>query len=283
MPAYSVNSSGPDNAEKFARLSDQFMKDSLALAPSTASQAGYHKHVDRTTGKTIELDAQLDDMSWEFVLKQRAFFQEWRDRFRTETPVASLSPQDAADWHLIDDQIGLVLLDVDKIQSNRHNPLGAVELVGGAIHQTLTANYAPRDVRVGHVLSRLGQVPRFCKQVEECLTDADPIFIRGAIEAIDGNVDLIEHMVRDEVHGSAKLSAEYERVAPPSIAALKDFSKWLQDDFSKRPSSRTWRLGRDLYNEKFHFVMETDLTPEEVPGRCREGSESGACRDAQIG
>src|SRR6202795_674056 len=104
-------------AQKFAELSDQFMKDSLALSPTNASQAGYHKHLDSKTGKTIELDALLDDMSLKSMAEQRAFYQKWRDRFHRETPAAALSPEDAADWQLIEDQIGLNLLEFDKIQN----------------------------------------------------------------------------------------------------------------------------------------------------------------------
>jgi uncharacterized protein (DUF885 family) len=302
LSASSINSAG-DNKGKFAELSDQFMKDSLAQSPSSASQAGYHKHVDEKTGKTIELDALLDDMSWDFIMKQRAFLVAWRDRFHKETPVDSLDPQDAADWHLIDDQIGLVLLDVDKIQSARHNPLGAVELIGSSIFQPMTTDYAPKHVRVGHMLARIGQIPRFLKQVRETLIDADPVFIQGAIDANDGNIDLIENMVPKEIPpvstgsinspGSTsstglaistgansainatsstdstnatdvKLRAEYDRVAPLAIAALKDFSRWLQDDLAKHPASRSWRLGQPLYDEKFKLVIESNLTPREV-------------------
>jgi uncharacterized protein (DUF885 family) len=284
LPANSINSMS-DKQSRFAELSDRFMKESLALSPSSASQAGYHKYVDDKTGKTIELDALLDDMSWDFIMKQRAFFVSWRDRFHKETPVTSLDPQDAADWHLIDDQIGLVLLDVDKIQSNRHNPLGAVELIGSSIFQPMTSDYAPKDVRISHVLARIGQVPRFVKQVEETLVDADPVFIKGAIDANDGNIDLIENMVPKEIFRDsksandskssndlnnssdsvdAKLKSEYDRVAPPAIVALKDFSKWLQNDFSKRTASHSWRLGQELYDQKFGLVMESDLTPKQV-------------------
>ena len=102
-------------AQKFAELSDRFMKDSLALSPSSASQAGYHKHIDPKTGKTIELDALLDDMSLEAMAEQRAFYQHWREKFLNETPASALDAQDAADWQLIDDQIGLNLLEFDKI------------------------------------------------------------------------------------------------------------------------------------------------------------------------
>ena len=53
-------------------------------------------------------------------------------------------------------------------------------------------------------------------------------------------------------------------MAPPAIAALKDFSKWMQDDLAKRKTDRTWRLGKELYAEKFRLVMETPVTPDEA-------------------
>ena len=135
------SSAGPA-AQKFAELSDRFMKDSLALSPTSASQAGYHKHVDAKTGKTIELDALLDDLSLESMAAQRTFYEQWRERFRKETPVSALDPQDAADWQLIDDQIGLNLLEFDKIQNYRHNPTVPVELIGNALFLPLTQDYA---------------------------------------------------------------------------------------------------------------------------------------------
>src|SRR5258708_5963246 len=53
----------PVTSQKFAELSDQFMKASLALSPTLASSVGYHKHIDAKTGKTLWLDALLDDLS----------------------------------------------------------------------------------------------------------------------------------------------------------------------------------------------------------------------------
>lgn len=266
--------SGASAGKRFAELSDQFMKDSLALSPSSASQAGYHKHVDAKTGKTIELDALLDDMSLESIAEQRAFYQHWRERFHDETPVAALDAQDAADWQLIDDQIGLNLLEFDKIQNYRHNPTVAVELIGNALFLPLTQDYAPHDVRVGHVLSRVSAIPRLLTQVKQYLSDSDPIFISTAIQENDGNIDLIENTIAAEIPGGSPLKAEYDKVAPSAIAALKDFSQWLQNDLAKRPSRMTWRLGKELYDQKFRLVMETDVTPEQVLADAEEGLRS---------
>ena len=270
----STKSSAGPSAQNFAELSDRFMKDSLALSPTSASQAGYHKHVDPKTGKTIELDALLDDLSLESMAAQRAFYEQWRERFRKETPVSSLDPQDAADWQLIDDQIGLNLLEFDKIQNYRHNPTVPVELIGNALFLPLTQDYASHDIRVGHVLSRVSAIPLLLTQVKQYLSDADPIFISTAVQENDGNIDLIENTIAAEIPAGSPLKAQYDKVAPPAIAELKDFSLWLQNDLAKRPAHRTWRLGKELYDQKFKLVMETDVTPEQVLADAEAGLQS---------
>src|SRR5271165_4256257 len=59
----------------FAQLTDQFVKESLALSPVTASGAGFHKYTDPKTGNVIELDAELDDVSAQGVAAQEAFYR----------------------------------------------------------------------------------------------------------------------------------------------------------------------------------------------------------------
>jgi uncharacterized protein (DUF885 family) len=249
---------------KFSQLSEEFIHETLALSPSSASQAGYHKHVDPKTGKTIALDALLDDVSPNGMAEQRRVYAAWQTRFHTETPVASLGIEDAADWRLIDDQISFNLLELDRIQSYKHNPTIYVELLGGALFQPLTDDYAPQDVRLNDILSRVAAIPRFLTQARSELVDADPIFIKVAVEENDGNVDMIQNSIANTIKGNAKLKAQFDQVAPPAIEALKGFSSWLQADLAKRKTDRTWRLGKDLYAEKFRLVMETPITPDQV-------------------
>jgi uncharacterized protein (DUF885 family) len=249
---------------KFAKLVEAFLDESLTLSPSAASQAGYHKHVDKKTGKTIELDALLDDVGPTAIKEQRQFYIRSRERFRTQSPLASLGPQDAADWQLIDDQIGLGLLELDQIQSYRHNATNYVELIGGALFQPLTDEYAPKDVRLGHILSRISQIPRFIDQAKKQLIDSDPIFVKVALEENEGNIGLIQDTIAAAIPAGSPLRAEYDKVAPPAIVALKNFSLWLENDLAKRPNPRSWRLGKEYYPEKFRLVMETPVTPAQV-------------------
>src|SRR5271165_2471356 len=251
----------PQANAKFSQMCDQFVKDSLALSPVTASGAGYHKHLDPKTGKTIDLDAQLDDVSAQGIAAQEKFYREWRQRFQTETPVATLNAQDAADFRLIDDQMALNLLEFDQIQNYKHNPTGYVELIGNGLFLPLTQEYASKEVRVGDVISRIGQIPRFLDQAKSQLTDADPIFISTAMDENEGNLNLVD-TVASEIPAGSPLKAKFDQVAPAARKSLKDFNTWLQSDLAKRPTNgRTWRLGAEWYAPKFHYVMETSIEP----------------------
>ena len=262
--AAQIGPAAPQGNEKFAKLSTVFIHETLALSPSSASQAGYHKHVDPKTSQTIALDALLDDVSPKGTASQRQVYAQWRERFHTETPVASLGPEDAADWHLIDDQIGLSLLEFDRIQNYKHNPTVYVELLGSALFQPLTDEYAAEPVRLGDVLSRVAATPTFLDQARSELVDADPIFIKVAVQENEGNVDLIQDTIAVAVAKHPELKARFDQVAPPAVKALKDFSQWLQADLAKRKTDRTWRLGKDFYADKFRLVMENDITPDQV-------------------
>ncbi len=264
LPFAAAQKSTIASSPKFAQMSEEFIHETLAVSPSSASQAGYHKHVDAKTGKTIELDALLDDMSPAGIAEQRAVYATWRERFHKETPLESLAPEDAADWQLIDDQIGLSLLEFDKIQNYKHNPTVYVELLGEALFQPLTDEYAPKDVRLGHVISRITQIPRFLDQAKQQLADADPIFIKVALEENDGNIALIQDTVAKEVPAGSTRKADFDKSAPVAVEALKNFNAWMRSDLARRKTDRTWRLGKEWYAEKFRLVMETPVTPEQV-------------------
>jgi uncharacterized protein (DUF885 family) len=262
--AVAADPSSSAASAKFAALSEQFIHDTLALSPSNASQAGYHQHRDLKTGKTIALDALLDDVSPAGMKEQERVYARWRERFHSETPLSTLSVEDAADWQLIDDQIAFTLLELDRIQNYKHNPTVYVELLGGALFQPLTDDYAPEKTRLGHVLSRIAATPRFLDQARSELADADPIFIKVAVEENDGNIDLIQNTIASAIPQGSGLKAQFDQVAAPAVAALQSFSRWLQEDLAKRKSDRTWRLGKELYAEKFRLVMETPVTPDQV-------------------
>jgi len=247
----------------FDQLAAQFMYDSLVLSPVSASQAGYHKYTDTKTGQTIELDALLDDLGPQGSGAQRAFYRQWRERFRN-VDRSSLSKEQEADLQLIADQIGFSLLELEKIQSYRRDPTTYVEFIGNALFLPMTQNYAPADVRMGHVLSRMEQIPRALEQAKQMLADGDPIKTSTAIEENAGNIDLIQNTVKAAIPAGSPLEARYNAAAPKAVAALQDFSTFLHDVYGMRITRVTWRLGKILYAEKFRYLMETGISPQQT-------------------
>ncbi|MGZ4814548.1 MAG: DUF885 family protein [Terriglobales bacterium] len=248
---------------QFSKMAEQYMYESLAISPVSASYAGYHKHTDPKTGKVLELDAMLDDVSPDGWQRQIAFYQEWQKRFRQIKP-ESLNLQDQADWRLIDDNIALSLLQMGRMQIQRYQPQMYVETIGNALFLPLTQNYAPLDVRIAHVLARMEALPRFVEQTKQSVTQADPIFISTAKLENAGNYDLIENMVKEQIPAGSSLKQRYDAAAPKAMAALHDLDKWLDNDLAKRKTTQTWRIGKDFYAEKFRLVMQTPVTPDHV-------------------
>ena len=226
---------------RFMALATEFIHASLAMIPSNASAAGYHEHHDPATGHTIQLDAVLDDFSAAGFDTQQRFYREWRSRFAA-TPKQALGPQEAADWQLIDDQIALQLLEYERIQNTRHNPTVQVEAIGSALFLPLTQEYAPKETRIAHVLSRLEQVPRALEQAREILLDADPIFVKVAAEETEGNIDLVEHTIRQAIPDGSPLGARYATAAPKAIEAFRAFNAWLSHDLAgaRRTGHGAW-------------------------------------------
>jgi uncharacterized protein DUF885 len=251
-------------SERLAKLSEQFLHESLQLSPTSASQAGYHTYPDPTTGKLVRLDGELDEMGTEDIADQLKFYRHWRERFRSQVPYRGLSAQDHADWILIDDGISGNLLELEKVQTYKHNPTVWVELIGNGLFLNMSQEYAPKDVRMADAVSRITQIARFIGQARQQLTDSDPIFVRVAVQENDGNIEMIDDIGK-ELPASGPVRQRYDRFAPAAKKALTDFSQWLQTDLVNRPTNgRTWRLGKEWYDERFRLVMETNVTPEEL-------------------
>jgi uncharacterized protein (DUF885 family) len=107
-------------------------------------------------------------------------------------------------------------------------------------------------------------VPRFLRQAKENLTDSDPIYVRVAVEENAGNVQLIEDTLGREIPPGSPLRARFDQVAPAAVAACRAFSAFLEDDLGKRPPTRSWRLGKALYDEKFRLTVQSPVTPTQV-------------------
>ena len=243
----------PPAKPDLSSLTDDFVYGSLALSPVSATSAGYHEH------KGAKLDEQIDDFSAAGIEQQHKFYSDFHNRLAA-IQQDSLSAEDRADYQIIDNGINLALLELDKIQSYRHNPTVYVELVGNALFNPFVLEYAPIDTRYRQIIQRLNKIPALMQQGQANLVDSPDVWNRVAREENEGNLDLIDKALRAKVPEALK--ADYDRAAGPALDALRGYTKFLAGDFSKKTSD--WRLGKEKYDQKFAYTLVSGKTPEQV-------------------
>ena len=237
----------------FSKLTEDFVYGSLALSPVSATQAGYHEH------QGVRLDEKLDDFSPSGVDATRKFDADFKDRLAA-IDQQTLSAEERADYQIIQNAVDLSWLDLQQIQNYRHNPTTYVELVGNALFSPFVLEYAPVDVRFGHIIRRLSQVPVLMDQAKMNLTDSPEVWTRVAREENDGNIALIDKTLRAKV--PTNLNADFDKAALPALNSLRAFNAYLKDDLSKRTSD--WQLGKERYARKFAYTLVAGKTPEQV-------------------
>jgi len=234
-------------------LTDDFVYGSLALSPAAATSAGYHEH------KGVHLDEQIDDFSAAGIDQQHKFYSDFHTRLAAIAQ-DSLSAEDRADYQIIENAINLELLELDKIQSYRHNPTVYVELVGNALFNEFVLEYAPLDQRYRQIIQRLQKIPALMQQGQANLGDSPEVWNRVAREENEGNLDLIDKTLRAKAPDA--LRADYDHAAGPALDALRGFTKFLKDDLSKKTSD--WRLGKEKYGPKFEYTLVSGKDPQQV-------------------
>ncbi|MBM3775788.1 MAG: DUF885 domain-containing protein, partial [Acidobacteria bacterium] len=192
---------------------------------------------------------------------------------------AALSADEQADYGIIQNQIGLALLELDRIQAYRHNPTLYVELIGNALFTPYVLEYAPEPERARHVIARLEKVPAFLETAKANLVSSPGIWTSVAAEENEGNLGLIEKTLREWI--PAEQRDRYHRAAEPALAALRGFQAYLKNDLARR-DSYDWRLAPELYNEKFRYVLATDLTPEQVLAAAERDLDAVRARMAEL-
>jgi uncharacterized protein (DUF885 family) len=254
---------------QFNQVVDDFVFGSLALSPVTASTVGYHKHQEEM------LEDQLDDFSAAGIKAQIKLQRDIEARI-DKLDAKALNSEQRADIEVMHDAIQATRLDVEEVQSYRHNPTIYVELIGNALYTPYVLHYAAADERFKHIIQRLIRVPELVRQAEQNLSDSPEIWDKVAREENTGNIDLIDGVLRTSC--PKVLGKDYTQAAEPALIALRAFNEFLDGTLSKKTSD--WRLGKVRYAKKFSYVLATGKTPDALLKEAE--ADLGKTRDEMV-
>jgi uncharacterized protein (DUF885 family) len=238
----------------FEKLVSDFVYTSVALSPINATGAGYHVH------NGVPLDELIDDYSPDAIAGQRKFYLSFRELLNKAVEPDKLNAEDRADYDIMSDQIEYAMLELDTLQSYRHNPTVYVEAIGNALFNPFVLEYAPKEQRYKHIIARLKRMPIFFEHAKRQLQDSPEIWNKVAQEENEGNIGLVDKEIRAGVPPA--MAADYDAAAKPALTALREFGAFLSGDLSKKKSD--WRLGEEKYAKKFRLAVGTDAKPAEA-------------------
>jgi uncharacterized protein (DUF885 family) len=240
-------------AGQFDKLTEDFLYGSLSLSPVSATATGYHVH------NGVPLDELIDDYSPGGLEQLRTFYKDFQLR-AASLDVNKLDKEQRVDLDMMKNNAELALLELDTIQSYKHNPTVYVELIGNALYTPYMLNYAPIEKRFEQITKRLERVPALFNQAKLNLVDAPEVWNRVAREENDGNIELIDKTLRAAAPESQKTL--YAAAAAKALAAAREFNDFLAERLSAKPSD--WRLGKEKYARKFALVLASGRTPEDL-------------------
>ena len=245
---------------EFRAVVEEFLAGHFALDPVRATDAGNHDH-----------DGEWPDLT-DAGRRARSAFLRDAERRLMELPVGGLSRDDAIDRELLLEQVRADLFEQDRLAELGWNPLAYVYLAGSGLFGLLAREFAPLDVRLRSMASRLRGLPSLLDAARQRLDEpggraVSRFHTEKAISDMPGAADLAT-AAREAANtlDDAALREEVGDAATVGRAAADAFTSWLRDDLLPRAEGG-FRLGRALHEEKLRHALRTDLRPAEIMAR----------------
>lgn len=235
------------------QFGDAFFDAYWAQYPNFALGVGYYKYAD----KLIVPDAKARDDALKFL-------DRWLARLRAIDKQA-LNPSHRADWLLLETELESGRFGLRESRAFEWNP--STYNVAEPFARIADTEYAPLDTRLRSIVTRLASVPAYYDAAKQSIKNPTHEHTQLAIEQNLGAKGVFGDELRKKVQASGLSEHEkktFETRLDAALAAIDGYVAWLRelDKSLAQGNARSFRLGRELYEKKFAFDIQTGDTPE---------------------
>jgi uncharacterized protein (DUF885 family) len=246
-PAAAGNAAAAFSASFGSKFMDQYWR----LHPDDAVVAGYYQ---------VAAVQEVPDARERAELHR--FLSASLERLRS-IDAAALDPATRADRAVLDLQLRSELWDLDELRSWEWNP--SLYNIARPLDLLLHTEYAPLEQRLRSVLARLARVPAYYAAAAQSIHHPTLEHTALAIEQNAGALALLGADLEQQIEHSSLSSAEKTLLRQRVSAgrdAINGYVAWLKDQQQHLATgdARSFRLGREQYEQKFAFDIATGDT-----------------------
>ena len=221
------------------------------IYPDWATNVGYHKYdsmlyVPNGEQRKIELNFYTSELE-----KLQAFSYN------------TLSDANKIDFKILEDFYNYGLWQINQYKSWQWNP--ADYNIGSSFSIILSENYAPLKKRLTNVFIKLKNVPQYYEAAKQNIQNPSAEHLQLAIDQNEGSLSVFK---TDYVIAVKKMNfypeteALYLKRGADAVAAIQSYIQFLKD--FKNITPRSFRLGKELYSDKFKYEIQSAFTSDEI-------------------
>lgn len=249
-----------DADRAFEALAWNFIESYLRMYPEEATILGDHRY-----------DSSMNDYSADGVERAIDLRSLYLDSLKT-IKVEELSPANRIDYDIFQQNLEKELFALRDLRGWENNPL--TYNVGNAIFNLVAREFAPLQERMKSIEGRLKAIPRILEDAKKNLRNPPSIHTQTAIQQNDGIVTLLTETLAPFIDSlPPNQREELISVRDSAVNALRAYGDWLKKSLLPN-SNGSFRLGKDLYERKLRYSLDTDLTREEILTRAERDLES---------
>lgn len=239
-------------SRELAALIDEYLDGWAAFYPSIAAGNGLHMHDDR-----------LEDFSAANIARQLSWFREMKARL-VRIPTDSLTPDERVDRRILDGVIDGWILDLDVAHNWQRNPMIYASAITDGVHNLMTMESAPAQVRMQRVRDKLRGVPALLEAAKANLRNPPRILaerglgmFRGASAMLATDLALALDAPRGETWNAMMVEARHARTAIDAFIA--DYERTILPN-----ASGTIALGREYVEARYRAEELIDVPADRM-------------------
>ena len=242
-----------DIDSSFTQLSNRFIESLWKIYPSWASGLGNHIY------DTVLIIPNEDNRN-----KELLFCKNYLDTFSYFNP-KDLNESNKTDKALIENFLKSTQWSINQYKSYEWNP--SEYNPGGSVADILNNKKEKSEIKVEHAIQKLKNIGKYYVVAKANIKNPTKEHTELAIMQLKGTIDYFATSLNDSIKKSSINENKKQELLNEVVKvnkSISDFVTYLDSLLKNTKTFRDFRIGKELYAEKFKYDIQSNYTSDEI-------------------